>query len=519
MEKLKLGGLDMYAYRSSTHGADTNKDAQVVIKVRAPLKRLRRHAAESGYRLLLSRQSLCSLAKLDPISMDDVTAVHEAHEGNEHTAHLYIAHDEDRVSIHPYEFIYAPYQNSQWWDSPTEGAHLFFCPGGLTHPFSSRNRIAILVDFMSEPAKYGGCEINLHAMDATLCNGFPLHRHSVLSQIDRLMNPSFIDRYTKFMRIRDRDNKKASSAHNSYCSSFIGFVRLIFNCTAGFFWFELSILWQIPVQQLRDYFGEKTALYFAFMGEYIRWQAMLAIPGAILSIHMLDKHNSETALAPWFAIMVGVWVELSTRNWRAYEYAFGCRYGIETQGTFLNMRDRPAFHGTLSRSVIDGSEITHYPWERRAARYIVSGLVITALVIIGAVFVVSILGLKLYMMHRKGRTHRWAESVCSALLGVYISVSNNFFRGVALKLTAWENHRTDTEFEDALVIKLFVMQFINSYATLYYVAFYKAVAEGCLNDDCVEDLHYRLVALLIARVSRNTRHRGIVLQTTTPTFT
>jgi hypothetical protein len=62
------------------------------------------------------------------------------------------------------------------------------------------------------------------------------------------------------------------------------------------------------------------------------------------------------------------------------------------------------------------------------------------------------------MLHRNRKTHKWAESVSSALLGVYISISNNFFRGVALKLTTMENHRTDPEFEDALVIKLFVMQ-------------------------------------------------------------
>ena len=43
--------------------------------------------------------------------------------------------------------------------------------------------------------------------------------------------------------------------------------------------FELSVLWHVPVQLLRDYFGEKTALYFAFIGEYMRWQVKsLAAP-------------------------------------------------------------------------------------------------------------------------------------------------------------------------------------------------------------------------------------------------
>jgi hypothetical protein len=72
---------------------------------------------------------------------------------------------------------------------------------------------------------------------------------------------------------------------------------------------------------------------------------------------------------------------------------------------------------------------------------------------------------------------------------------------MALALTDWENHRTDVEYENALVFKLFVVQFLNSYATLYYVAFFKAFFEGCENDRCVEDLYYRLVGVLVSRVA------------------
>ena len=57
----------------------------------------------------------------------------------------------------------------------------------------------------------------------------------------------------------------------------------------------------------------------------------------------------------------------------------------------------------------------------------------------------------------------------------------------------------DAQFEDALIFKLFVVQFLNSYATLYYVAFFKGPLEGCWNSHCVSDLSYRLVGLLVSR--------------------
>lgn len=35
------------------------------------------------------------------------------------------------------------------------------------------------------------------------------------------------------------------------------------------------------------------------------------------------------------------------------------------------------------------------------------------------------------------------------------------------------NHRTATAFEDALIVKTFCFQFVNSYCSLFYIAFFK----------------------------------------------
>lgn len=34
-------------------------------------------------------------------------------------------------------------------------------------------------------------------------------------------------------------------------------------------------------------------------------------------------------------------------------------------------------------------------------------------------------------------------------------------------------HRTDTDYDDALIAKLYVFMFVNSYASLFFVAFVK----------------------------------------------
>ncbi len=39
-----------------------------------------------------------------------------------------------------------------------------------------------------------------------------------------------------------------------------------------------------------------------------------------------------------------------------------------------------------------------------------------------------------------------------------------------------ENHRTQTQYDDALIIKLFAFQFANCYSTPFYIAFFRDVS-------------------------------------------
>lgn len=50
------------------------------------------------------------------------------------------------------------------------------------------------------------------------------------------------------------------------------------------------------------------------------------------------------------------------------------------------------------------------------------------------------------------------------------------YRKVAKRLTDWENHRTESEYENALILKNFIFQFVNSYISLFYIAFLKVIA-------------------------------------------
>ena len=56
---------------------------------------------------------------------------------------------------------------------------------------------------------------------------------------------------------------------------------------------------------------------------------------------------------------------------------------------------------------------------------------------------------------------------------------------IAVKLTDLENHRTQSEYDDSLTLKLYLLQFVNFYSSIFYIAFIQGTTAGLPGDNSV----------------------------------
>ncbi|WP_411022919.1 anoctamin family protein, partial [Salmonella sp. s51228] len=56
---------------------------------------------------------------------------------------------------------------------------------------------------------------------------------------------------------------------------------------------------------------------------------------------------------------------------------------------------------------------------------------------------------------------------------VFIIIANKFYTWLAVILTDWELHKTQTEHEDSFTFKMFLFQCVNFYSAIFYIAFIK----------------------------------------------
>ena len=65
-------------------------------------------------------------------------------------------------------------------------------------------------------------------------------------------------------------------------------------------------------------------------------------------------------------------------------------------------------------------------------------------------------------------------SVTAALINLVIIMFFNYlYNRLAVILTDRELHRTQTDYDNRLILKIYLFQFVNYYSTLFYIAFFK----------------------------------------------
>ncbi|KAH7477222.1 Anoctamin-10 [Phytophthora ramorum] len=274
---------------------------------------------------------------------------------------------------------------------------------------------------------------------------------------------------------------------------------------------NVKMLYQ-PLHKIRFYFGEKIALYFAWLEFYTKMLIFPSIAGIITIIYDegRDEHGNENNRGYFlvaFAIFVVIWSSMFSELWRRKNGLLGSLWGCQSFNEVF--RYRPQFRGTKSfHPVTDAEELTYESRSKRHRWFVVSVTVVTIMVGIVIVALVGLFVLKHYIndgnnlknIDIKYRTPlTLAVTIANA---VQILILNMVYRLVAGKLNDLENHRTDAEYENYLAIKVFMFQFCNSFASFFYIAFIKRDAEGsCLyGDDCMKELRDQLLVLFLVRI-------------------
>ncbi|XP_051878950.1 anoctamin-10 [Pristis pectinata] len=241
---------------------------------------------------------------------------------------------------------------------------------------------------------------------------------------------------------------------------------------------KLSTIWykrlHIALQPLNDiekYFGQNIALYFAFLEYFTIALFPMAIIGVPYYFFAWEDYDKYIVFATfnllWSTIVLEVW-----KRW--------CAKLSYQWGTLLMKREfeepRPGFHGKLGINPATGRKEPTYPTYKRQLRiYLVSvPFVCVSLYICLFVMMIYFQMEDLVLAYDK-EVQTFFSSILlycpSIIYAVVIEIMNRIYKYAAEWLTSSENHRLESSYQNHLVLKVLVFNFINCFASLFYIAF------------------------------------------------
>jgi hypothetical protein len=259
----------------------------------------------------------------------------------------------------------------------------------------------------------------------------------------------------------------------------------------------------VDAAPLRAYFGHDVALYFEFMRFYCVFLAGPALVSVIPFLVRVVGHSS--AVHPLYAVGTTVWALLFVRYWQRRQATIAMQNGLLCDGTALDAVDvggmhdaaaeevRPQYGGYLRQSPVTGETERWFPsWRRKFILRPLTWLAAAAFLVPCLALQILSLNLQGYMIHAHSETFR-VEAIASwsdpgtrldpngdafwylgpvVLHVLCVLCLGKLFRPVACRLTDFENHRTDDEYEAALVQKRVAFEFVDCYFVLFFVAFF-----------------------------------------------
>ncbi|XP_054856808.1 anoctamin-2 [Eublepharis macularius] len=283
-----------------------------------------------------------------------------------------------------------------------------------------------------------------------------------------------------------------------------------------------------PIDLVRKYFGEKIGMYFAWLGLYTEFLIPSSVVGIIVFLYgcmtiesdvpskeMCDQHNAftmcplcdktcdywnlSTACATarashlfdnpatvFFSIFMALWATMFLENWKRLQMRLSYFWdltGLEEE----EEHPRPEYEVKVlqKKSTTENSkpdEKDKLTWKDRTPGYLVNFASILFMIsltfsLVFGVIVYRITTAAALSMSTNESTKsnvRVTVTATAVIINlVVILILDEIYGVVAKWLTEMEIPKTEKSFEERLIMKAFLLKFVNSYAPIFYVAFFK----------------------------------------------
>jgi hypothetical protein len=298
---------------------------------------------------------------------------------------------------------------------------------------------------------------------------------------------------------------------------------------------KFTFLGKVPSDAIREYFGEKVALYYEFLSFYNIYLFILGVFGIVAYIvqntdnyqsksieyfYSLGFHKSKIVIFvnTFYSFLIIIWSSIFLKHWKIRQEKFAVKWGQLK----LNEKEEtlPSFVGNKRRSPVDDNLNESYmPFLIKILKRLIAYLVSIVIIVIVIIIVLYLLYFRNWLVVNKiwGPYNRAIINIPTVINVIQITIFNLIYDRVAYFMNDFENHKTYISYESSLASKIFLFQFVNCFNSLFIVSFIKKYIDffgGCVKNSmfgkevsqftfCDQELENQMVTTTIINVLKN----------------
>ena len=332
-----------------------------------------------------------------------------------------------------------------------------------------------------------------------------------------------------------------------------------------------------PYEAIKDYFGHEIGLYFAWLGFYTAMLVPLAIFSLIVFLYgiislgsfipvqdvcnernegvwymcpLCDRQCSYWSLATTtclyayithifdndgtviLAFVASIWATLFLEFWKRRQATLAQEWdteGFETEFEPL----RPEYVRSLTKEELDpfkpdpdtGMIVFRDDKRRRTRRFTVVASLIAFMICLVLAAVIGVVVFRAAVFATLSRSSERTVQKRARILTTGMAASINLvaitvlkyaYNKLAVWLTNWENPATRTIYEDKFTMKMALFQFVNTFSSIIYIAFFKSEIivgtpgryrrilgkyrmDGCSEQGCFLELGIQIAIIMVGQ--------------------
>ena len=267
------------------------------------------------------------------------------------------------------------------------------------------------------------------------------------------------------------------------------------------------------INTIRNYFGETVSYYFLFTDHYTRMLLFPSIFGCFIFISYFLWYKipfitlfSNSIQIDYYecllilnCILLTIWLTLFIKSWlqkeKLYNYIWGISYSEKEE------KINEEFIPNAKEKLILGYYVPKEKEPYHTFKKYVSYAVLLGMILLVIFFIYSLFRLKARLINGDVWHDYKITFYIACINGIQIKVMNFIYYEIAIYLNNWENHFSLTEKNNSLSLKLILFDFMNSYSSLFYIAFIKPYNEGCINNNCPKELETTMYSIFFIYIS------------------